>query len=67
MNLFVRLFARYAAHVGYLDGKRNFPGEHDFVELRVHGVLTVEAPQPRAASAEVLQMAEPAALNERKQ
>ena len=67
MNMFVRLFARYAAHVGYLDGKRNFPGEHDFVELRVHGVLTVEAPQSRAASAEVLQIGEAAALNDRKQ
>ena len=67
MHLFARLFARYAAHVGYLDGKRNFPGELDLVELRVHGVAAVAAPQPRAASAEVLQMAEPAALNERKQ
>ena len=67
MNLFVRLFARYAAHVGYLDGKRNFPGEHDFVELRVHRVLAVEASQPRAASAEILQIGESAALNDRKQ
>ena len=67
MNLFVRLFARYAAQVGYLDGKRNFPGEHDFVELHVHGVLAVEAPQQRAASAEILQIGEAAALNDRKQ
>ena len=67
MNLFTRLFARYAAHVGYLDGKRNFPGEHDFVEVGVHGGGVVHLSQPRTQDAEVLKIAEAAALNDRKQ
>lgn len=36
MKLFIRLFARYVAHVGYLDGKRNFPSENDFVEIPIY-------------------------------
>lgn len=36
MFLLARIFARYAAHVGYLDGKRNFPGEKDFIEINTY-------------------------------
>ena len=67
MKLFARLFARYAAHVGYLDGKRNFPGEHDFVEVGVHGGQGVRPSQPRPQDAEVLKIAELGALTDRKQ
>ena len=67
MKLFTRLFARYAAHVGYLDGKRNFPGEHDFVEVGVHGGQGVRPSQPRPQDAEVLKIAELGALTDRKQ
>jgi hypothetical protein len=67
MKLLTRLFARYAAHVGYLDGKRNFPGEHDFVEVGVHGGEGERSSQPRGQDAEVLKIAEAAALSDRKQ
>ena len=67
MNLFTRLFARYAAHVGYLDGKRDFPGEHDFVEVGVHGSGVVHLSQPRTQDADVLKIAEAAALIDRNQ
>jgi hypothetical protein len=64
MNLMLRLFARYAARVGYLDGRRNYPGPQHFLETPVFGAMSADAEMAHAP--EALQIVEPAALKERR-
>ena len=64
MNLLLRLFARYAGRLGYLDGKRNFPGTEHFLEVPLFGVDSVEP--VLADASEPLQISEPAALKEQR-
>ena len=63
MLLLTRLFARYAAYVGYLDGKRNYPKEADFIEIPVYGVKA-ESEDPKPKVGDVLKITEITALKE---
>jgi hypothetical protein len=65
MNVMLRLFARYAARVGYLDGKRNYPGAQHFLETPVFGATLADDLMARDAT-EALQVAEPTALKEQR-
>ncbi len=65
MKLFIRLFARYVAHVGYLDGKRNFPGENDFVEIPLHA-HSASTKRTASSCAKVLQIPEVGELKDRR-
>lgn len=63
MLIFIRLFARYAAYVGYLDGKRNYPKETDFIEIPVYGIkANSEDTKPKVG--DVLKITEITALKE---
>lgn len=63
MLLFIRLFARYAAYVGYLDGKRNYPKETDYIEMPVYGVKAKQE-DTKVNSDELLKISDITALKE---
>jgi hypothetical protein len=65
MTLFLRLFTRYAARVGYLDGKRNYPGPQHFLDVPRFGLPTESGDQ--APTTEEPQITTPVTLHERRQ
>jgi len=66
MNLFLRLFPRYAGVLGYLDGKRNYPGPQHYVDTPVFEGSTDDAAPAAEVATEPLQFAPAAALTERR-
>jgi hypothetical protein len=62
MKLLLRLFARYAAVMGHVDGKNGYPAESDFLETPLYGVPSDEPLS--SAEAQVLQIGESSALKE---
>lgn len=51
MWTFLRRYVRYAATVGWIDGRRGYPGEHDFVDLPRHGMAGAPAATPALPAA----------------
>lgn len=51
MFRFLRARLTYAGQIGWLDGRRGYPAENDFVDLPLHGVLPAVAVPPAPTGA----------------
>ena len=63
MKLFTHLFERYMSHLGYFEGKRNFPCEQDYIEMPVY--CLVRSPSQPQQSTQIFKIAQPAQLKEK--